>query len=130
MKRGALLAAVLMAIGVPAALASGGATPAAVLRCGWFDNPSPGNVTLTDRDGEWIIAEQGGHQVPWTRPRFGAKDWVAAGRGSYGHGCACLKLQADSDSREVSRIESTRARPLSACRTDPALKGKEPVAAQ
>jgi hypothetical protein len=130
MKRRTLCAALLMAAGVSAAQASGGAQPAAVLRCGWFDNPSPGNVTLTDRDGEWIIAEQGGHQVPWTRPRFAAKDWVAAGRGSYGHGCACLKLQADSDSREVSRIESARARPLSACRTDPALKGKEPVAAQ
>jgi hypothetical protein len=120
----------LMATAVPAALASGGTQPAAVLRCGWFDNPSPGNVTLTDRDGEWIIAEQGGHQVPWTRPRFGPKEWVAAGRGSYGYGCACLKLHADSETREVSRIESARARPLAACRNDAALKGKEPATAQ
>lgn len=129
MRRIALFA-VLGAVALPLALASGQAQPDAVLRCGWFDNPSPGNVTLTDRDGEWIIAEQGGHQIPWTRPRFGPGQWVAAGRGSYGYGCACLKLRADDETREVSRIESARARPLSACRTDAALKGKEPVAQQ
>ncbi|EMO30148.1 PF13316 domain protein, partial [Leptospira interrogans serovar Bataviae str. HAI135] len=24
-------------------------------RCGWFHNPSPANITLYDRDGEWIL---------------------------------------------------------------------------
>ena len=31
----------------------------AVQRCGWWDNPSPGNVWLTDRQGQWTIAIQG-----------------------------------------------------------------------
>ncbi len=29
-------------------------------RCGWFENPTPANATLTDRDGTWEIASQGG----------------------------------------------------------------------
>lgn len=32
-------------------------------RCGWFHNPSPANITLYDRDGEWILGVQGGYQL-------------------------------------------------------------------
>jgi Protein of unknown function (DUF4087) len=31
-------------------------------RCGWLSNPTPANVWLYDRTGEWIIGLQGGHQ--------------------------------------------------------------------
>jgi hypothetical protein len=30
--------------------------------CGWFENPTPGNASLQDRTGEWVIGIQGGHQ--------------------------------------------------------------------
>jgi Protein of unknown function (DUF4087) len=36
---------------------------AAVVRCGWFDNPSPSNAWLHDRDGAWSIGIQGSHQA-------------------------------------------------------------------
>ena len=32
-------------------------------RCGWFSDPTPANASLYDRDGEWIIAVQGGYQA-------------------------------------------------------------------
>ena len=41
-------------------------------RCGWYENPTPGNVTLTDRDGTWIIAMQGGHEAKGDGPEFSA----------------------------------------------------------
>ena len=92
-----------------------------VTRCGWFENPTPANVTLTDRDGEWLIGMQGGHQADGDWPRFRKSEWVAT-NGSYGHGCACLKVIADPKTREVKQIVSAKARPLKACREDRALK--------
>ena len=32
-------------------------------RCGWYDNPTPANYSLYDRDREWIIGGQSGYQV-------------------------------------------------------------------
>ena len=101
--------------------------PDAVLRCGWFDNPTPGNAWLIDRDGEWTIGIQGGHQSEGPWPTFKPSQWVRTGSGNHGHGCACLKLQVDGDSFDVQRIVSSQPRPLAACRKDAALKGKEPV---
>lgn len=46
---------------IGAAAADPGQPPVA-LRCGWFDNPTPGNASPTDRDGQWLIGLQGGHQ--------------------------------------------------------------------
>jgi hypothetical protein len=109
------------AASVPSA---GASTP--VLRCGWFDNPSPSNVWLNDRDGEWTIGIQGGHQAKGNWPKFKPAEWIRSGSGSYGYGCACLKLQANAETRDVMLIISATARPITACRNDPALKGKEP----
>jgi len=103
------------------------ASPPGVMRCGWFDNPTPGNATLVDRDGEWTIGLQGGHQAKGSWPSFDSGQWVRTGTGSAGYGCACLKVKANADSQEVSVIVSSRALPLANCRTDPALKGQEPV---
>ena len=94
---------------------------AAETRCGWFDNPTPANASLHDREGEWIISVQGGHQAEGDWPSFGPKQWVET-NGHYGYGCACLRLQVDRETHRVTEIESARARPLSACRRDRALK--------
>ena len=90
-------------------------------RCGWFSNPTPGNASLHDRVAEWIIGVQGGHQAEGDWPEFSPGQWVET-NGHYGYGCACLRVQANSRTHEVSRIEKAQARPLSACRKDNALK--------
>ena len=108
------------------ALAALVATPAlaaepAVQRCGWFENPTPANAWFTDRDGEWIVGVQGGHQADGDWPVFPRYRWVRT-NGNYGYGCACLKLVADAATGEVSRIVSSRSLPLARCRADRALK--------
>lgn len=97
-------------------------------RCGWFDNPTPGNVWLNDKDGEWIIGIQGGHQVPgdgdWW-PDFKPNQWVLTNAGSYGYGCACMKLRVNKETYEVLEVKSSTARPLAACRKDRLLKQRD-----
>lgn len=108
-----------------AALCAAGARaePAAVaakLRCGWFENPTPANAWLTDRDGEWTIGVQGGHQAEGDWPVFPRSRWVHT-NGHYGYGCACMKVLADPETRLASRILSSSSRPLASCRKDRAL---------
>ncbi len=92
-------------------------------RCGWFDNSSPGNISLIDRDGEWTIGIQGGYQVKddWPWPKFKKSEWVATNSGSHGHGCVCLKVVADKNTEEIIRIYSSKTQALSVCRNDRAL---------
>jgi hypothetical protein len=90
-------------------------------RCGWFSNPTPANASLFDRDAEWIIAVQGGHQAEGDWPTFGRGQWVRTNV-NYGYGCACLRLRVNRQTHEVIEIESSRSRPLSACRRDRSLK--------
>ncbi len=93
------------------------------MRCGWFSNPTPGNVWLYDRDAEWTIEVQGGYQVEndWEWPNFAAGQWVKTNV-HYGYGCACLRMRVDKETKRVLEIKTTRARPLSVCRQDKALK--------
>lgn len=93
-------------------------------RCGWFDNPTPANVSLFDRDAEWIIGVQGGHQVEgdWDWPEFKPGQWVTTNAGSYGYGCVCLRLRVNKQTHQVLEIKSSSARPLSVCRRDRSLK--------
>ena len=91
------------------------------MRCGWFSNPTPGNASLHDRDGEWIIGVQGGHQADGDWPAFSAKQWIETNV-HYGYGCACMRVQVDRATENVIKIESAKARPLSACRRDRALR--------
>ncbi|MEN9893084.1 MAG: hypothetical protein RLY78_3379 [Pseudomonadota bacterium] len=99
----------------PAAASATAASPA--LRCGWFVNPTPGNAWLIDRDGEWVIGLQGGHQADGDWPIFSAARWVRD-NGHYGHGCACLRMTADPHTRQVLRIDEAASRPLAVCRRD------------
>lgn len=90
-------------------------------RCGWFVNPTPGNAWLNDKDGEWTIGVQGGHQAEGDWPTFGRRQWIKT-NGSYGYGCACLRVEVNRDTFEVLEIKKATARPLSACRKDRALR--------
>lgn len=93
-------------------------------RCGWFSNPTPANVSLYDRNAEWIIGVQGGHQVEgdWEWPAFKPRQWVSTNVGSYGYGCVCMRLRVDKETHRVLEIKSSSARPLSACRRDRSLR--------
>ena len=91
------------------------------MRCGWFSNPTPANASLFDRDGEWIIGVQGGHQAEGDWPQFSPKQWVETNR-HYGYGCACLRVRVDRSEQQILVIESGQARALSVCRRDPALR--------
>ena len=108
----------------PAEPAADTTARAAQTRCGWFLNPTPGNAWLTDRDGEWTVGMQGGHQAEGEWPEFEDEDWVAV-NGSYGYGCACLVATVDSESRHILEITSAEPRPLSVCRDDEALANWE-----
>ncbi len=95
-------------------------------RCGWWDNPTPGNASLTDRDGEWTVAMQGMYEAAGDGPRFSPAQEAPRGA-SHTHGCACLSVRADRASMFVYSIADAKPLALSVCRADPKLKGKEPT---
>lgn len=100
------------------------AAPALETRCGWFSNPTPANALLYDKDAEWIVGVQGGHQAKGDWPgEFKDSQWVKT-NGHYGYGCACMSMHVDKKSHYVLEIKSASVRPLSACRQDQALKKK------
>jgi hypothetical protein len=93
-------------------------------RCGWFSNPTPGNAWLTDGDAEWMIGVQGGYQAEGDWPNFKPSQWRKTNV-NYGYGCACMKVTTNRSENQILRIHSAYAKPLSACRKDPKLKGTE-----
>lgn len=92
-------------------------------RCGWFSNPTPGNISLHDADREWVIGMQGGHQVAtdWDWPNFAQDQWMVTNVGSYGYGCACMDVRANPATGTISDIRNVRAQALAICQQDPAL---------
>jgi hypothetical protein len=103
-----------------AAVVAAAAAQAAERRCGWWENPTPANAWLTDKDGEWIVGVQGGHQADGDWPDFSAREWVKTNV-NYGYGCACLDVEVDRATKRVLKIVRAQARPLAACRRDRAL---------
>lgn len=95
------------------------------LRCGWFENPTPANYSLYDREAEWLFGVQGGYQLEdFEIPVFKKGQWVEGSNGSYGYGCACFEMRVDFETNHVLKIKKSYAKPLSACRKDKALKKK------
>jgi hypothetical protein len=92
-------------------------------RCGWINNPTPGNVWLRDKENEWTLGMQGMYEAKgdWSIPE--GIQWVKT-NGHYGYGCVCMQVRVDRENTQVTEVKSVRARPLSACRRDPALKKK------
>ena len=109
-----LIAAISLSVSVNAATTAAAKSDAkTALHCGWFDNPTPQNASLTDRDGEWL-------------PKFKPSQWARTHAGSYGYGCARFRVSVDKEASLITHIASAYARPLSACRDDNALKASEP----
>jgi uncharacterized protein DUF4087 len=90
-------------------------------------NPTPGNIWLYDRRGEWTIGAHGGYQIEseWKWPVFKRRQWMKTNVGSYGYGCACLRLKVDRQTHDVLEIKSARAQALAVCRQDKSLKKRE-----
>jgi len=114
---------VICAAAFPASAAPG------VDRCGWFDNPTPQNVYLIDRDRTWTISEQGGYsmRVDWPWPSFAKREFVRTNGGSYGYGCVCMRVDVDLQAGIVTHVYSARSRALAACRADKAIRDDEPL---
>lgn len=102
---------------------------AAEKRCGYLENPTPGNWWLTDRDGQWIMGTQGSEPAvgmeTMSQSLFG-KGWVRT-NGSYGHRCACLTVDTDRRNSRITRVRSASPLPMRACAMDPRLRGKAPL---
>lgn len=91
-------------------------------RCGWLQNPTPGNWWLTDRDATWIIMAQGGFEADGMDliGDISAGDYVAT-NGNYGYACACMDVMTDTESTRITMIHSFRQIPISKCSRDSAL---------
>jgi len=106
--------------------AGGGAAPApsatAARRCGWLHNPTPGNWWLEDRDGQWVLASQGGRRAEGMEemPDMSAAGWQEV-NGYYGYGCACLRLTVEPGTGDVLAVAAPEPKPLAVCRADRAL---------
>lgn len=97
------------------------AAAAAENRCGWVQNPTPGNWSLVDRDGEWIIMSQGGHEAGGME-RIGdisAGDYRAT-NGNYGYACGCMAVDTDGESL-INQVYSFRQLAIGKCERDAAL---------
>lgn len=117
----AFTAVVALLSGMSLAPAIAANAPRVERRCGWYENPTPGNVTLTDPDGIWLIAMQGSHEAKGDWPRFSDAQWVQTNSGDHGYGCACLSVQTDPVRHTVLSISKATARPLAVCRRDKSL---------
>jgi Protein of unknown function (DUF4087) len=112
---------------LPIVLLLPGTAAAEETRCGWLDNVTPGNFSLQDRDGEWVLAEQGGYQAEgFDRiPDLSGKEFVET-NGPHGYACACVTGTMDAKEHEVRRIRKVKQKPLRDCRKDRALPQRKP----
>jgi hypothetical protein len=98
---------------------------AAERRCGWLDNPTPGNFWLRDAEGAWTLSEQGGYEAEdFDRlPSANAREQVVTNGSSYGYNCMCLQVETEVRGRQrlVRRVISGKVEPLARCRRDPRL---------
>ncbi len=110
-------------LGVFVALTSATSAAAAEKRCGWLENPTPANWWLVDKDNSWTLSTQGSPPVPGLdeMPDMSTRGWVVTNAGMHGYGCACLDLEIDPRTREVTRIVAARPLPLKRCKADRAL---------
>jgi len=92
-------------------------------RCGWYNNPTPGNVFLKDADGFWWISQQGTPPAPGFddayTPAFDDRDRVVTNGSSYGYSCACANGDfGPVGSMQVRLIAQLKALPLAQCEND------------
>jgi hypothetical protein len=110
------------------ALAVAALVPSAALsanRCGWIQNPTPGNWWLTDADGQWTVMTQGSYEAPGMEHigDISAGDYRAT-NGNYGYACGCMEIDTDGEG-VVTQIYSFRQLSIAKCENDEALPSPE-----
>ena len=101
---------------------------AAETRCGWYMNPTPGNLWLMDKDATWTITSQAEATGPDAEgventPDFDDKQFVETNNpgSGYGYGCACMSVTVDKAEERITRVFSGEIKPLSVCKADKSL---------
>jgi hypothetical protein len=100
-------------------------------RCGWYHNPTPGNVILEDADGRWWISRQGNAPAPGFKDAYTQEfddririDSSGQITSRYGHSCACAEGTFDKSRGQYNNVLSISRLteiPLARCNQDPAL---------
>jgi hypothetical protein len=90
-------------------------------RCGWLDNPTPSNFWLKDKNGSWLISEQGGFFAEGDVPDMDISQFVVLNGGSYGYGCICLTVTTDKKKKRILKIFDSKQLPLKTCLEDLSL---------
>jgi len=76
-------------------------------RCGWLDNPAPGQYQFIDKQATWTIMQRGGHQLPATSmknlPQLQPNEFVRT-NGSFGYSCSCMSVTTDARSKRITSI--------------------------
>lgn len=94
-------------------------------RCGWYSSPTPGNLVLTDSDGDWWIQMQGRSDPKAIDnvPAFDKRQFVETnvpGSG-HGYGCACMTVVTNAKQQKITRVISGEILPLVRCPNDRSL---------
>ncbi|MBW8446225.1 MAG: DUF4087 domain-containing protein [Arenimonas sp.] len=103
-------------------------------RCGWIQNPTPGNYWLDDSEGMWVLLTQGTDAEPLGMENFpdiSTGDYVAS-NGNYGYTCGCIQAETernadrqDASAGRITAIYGVKLLPLKQCLADPALPKPE-----
>ncbi|OEO27952.1 hypothetical protein VW23_007040 [Devosia insulae DS-56] len=117
-----------LAIIVAVSLIAAAPALAAETRCGWYMNPTPGNLWLMDKDATWTITSQANATGPDAEgienaPDFDETQFVETNNpgSGYGYGCACMSVTVDKAEEQITRIFSGEIKPLSVCKADKSL---------
>ena len=80
---------------------------AAEYRCGWLDNPAPGQYQFTDKQATWTIMKRGGYKLPAVSmknlPVQQPNEFVRT-NGSFGYSCSCMSVTTDARSKRITSI--------------------------
>ncbi|MHC1551507.1 DUF4087 domain-containing protein [Phyllobacterium sp. K27] len=91
-------------------------------RRGWYSSPTPGNLILTDREGNWWIQMQGGPDPKGiaNAPVFDEREFVETGvpGSGHGYGCACMTAMTNPKEKRITRVIVGNTLPLARCHND------------
>lgn len=103
---------------------------AAEKRCGWLENPTPGNLWLIDAESDWTISIQGAGFIDEDSidkmPTIDDKEFVRT-NGHYGFSCACLNVKTDKVKSEIVKVYGGQQLLLKQCLEDASLHGRIPL---
>ena len=99
---------------------------AAEKRCGWYGNPTPGDMLLTDSHGDWWITGGGeGAEAKGINnaPQMDSRQFIETNVPGSGRGfnCASLTVETNAKTQRITKIISGQILPLARCRADKSL---------